>query len=237
MTDQEQLKEFASSFNIPLTSNEINLLLKHLDLVIEKNEVINLTRISSKKDGLILHLLDSIILYRYFPSKEGKYLDMGTGAGFPGIDLAILSKRPSVFIDSVSKKINCVNSFISSLNLHNAIGVSSRLEDYAKLHKNEFVCITARALSSLPVLIEYATPFLITDGIFIVTKGNPLQEEITAGLKTAQICGLSLIKNDSIDLPLNYGHREIFVFKKLKPPSIKLPRKVGKASHDPIVSF
>ena len=234
MTEVNQLIAYARDYNIDITEEQASILIKHLDLVIKKNESINLTRILSREDALVLHLLDSIVLFKYFPDLDGKYMDMGTGAGFPGIALSYLSGRKSVLIDSVAKKIKCVNEFIDQLELQNATGCAVRLEEYASKHKNEFACITARALASLPVLIEYAAPFLCKGGYLVLTKGNPDEQELESGSKVAKICGMKLIQEDSFDLPNNLGHREILVYQKVANPSIKLPRQTGKAVHDPL---
>lgn len=234
MTEVDQLIAYAHDYNLDLTVEQASVLVKHLDLVINKNESINLTRILSREDALILHLLDSIVLLKYFPKLDGKYMDMGTGAGFPGIALAFLSGRESVLIDSVAKKIKCVNEFINELGLQSVTGCAVRLEEYALKHKNEFACITARALASLPVLIEYASPFLRKGGYLVLTKGNPDENELASGSSAAKICGLKLIHEDSFNLPNDLGHREILVYQKVANPSIKLPRQVGKAVHDPL---
>ena len=234
-SDLSKLLSYCSEFDLNITDEQAALCIRHLDLVIEKNKQVNLTRILDRNEALILHILDSLLLLKqlnYAP--EGQFLDMGTGAGFPGIPLAIATGRPAVLIDSVGKKINAVNEFCLELHLDHVTGVHSRLEDCAKTYKGSVSAVVARALASLPVLCEYASPYLAHGGMFIITKGNPSKDELESGIKAADICGMRLIDTDSFDLPLNLGHRETLVFEKYKPASLKLPRQIGLARKKPL---
>lgn len=235
---QDQAKRLLSylyDYGITISFEEALLCCKHLDLVVEKNKVMNLTRITNIDEALVLHLCDSLLLLPFVNQAPfGKLLDMGSGAGFPGIDLAITSKRPTVLIDSVGKKVNAVNEFIEQLPLSDAIAVHKRLEVVSSSDLHSFTCVTARALASLPVLIEYAEPYLKKNGLLVLTKGNPSDDELSSGFQAADICGLQLIDEPSFELPANLGHREFFVFKKIKRSSVKLPRQIGLARKNPL---
>ena len=155
---------------------------------------------------------------------------MGTGAGFPGIPLAIATGATGTLIDSVGKKINAVNAIIQKLQLDQATAVHTRIEEYAIQNKGCFDIVVARALASMPILIEYATPFLRERGRFIISKGN----ELVSAQQAASICGLKLARTDTFDLPFDLGHREIFLFERVSKPSISLPRQNGMARKNPL---
>ena len=234
-SDINKLLSYCSDFDLNISEEQAALCIKHLNLVIEKNKQVNLTRILNRDEALVLHILDSLLLLDQLEgAPKGRFLDMGTGAGFPGIPLAIASGRPAVLIDSVGKKINAVNDFCKELCLEDVVGVHTRLEDGAKTYRGSISAVVARALASLPVLCEYASPYLVKHGLFIVTKGNPSEDELESGIKAADICGLKLVQKSSFDLPLDLGHRETLVFEKYKPASLKLPRQNGLARKKPL---
>ncbi len=186
-------------------------------------------------DAAVLHILDSLVLLPYIDkAPEGALLDMGTGAGFPGIPLTIASGRKATYIDSVGKKVDAVNSFVSALRLKHAYAVHDRLEEYARSHKKQFAVVTARALAPLPVLVEYASPFLKDGGLFVITKGNPSDEELQSGIAAAKICGFTTLMTDDLDLPNGLGHREFIILKKSRHASVSLPRANGMAKKNPL---
>ena len=229
------LESFCSEFGISASRDDLTLCLDHLDLVIEKNKVMNLTRITDYDDALILHILDSLLFLPALESAiQGPLLDMGSGAGFPGIPLAIVSRRPTVLIDSVGKKVHALTSFIEHLELQDVCAVHDRLENFALAHRHEFAVVTARAVASLPILIEYAAPLLAMRGVLVVSKGNPSDEELHAGSAAAKICGMKYLNSISYDLPHDAGHRQILVYERVADPSIKLPRAIGMAKKTPL---
>lgn len=229
-----ELTEFVSGFGLTVEDDGLELCLQHLMYVIQVNEYINLTRITDIHEALVLHILDSLTLLPYIPSESVKVLDMGTGAGFPGIPLAACTELDITLLDSVGKKIKADNAIIRQLGLLNVHGEHDRLESFACSHRDEYDVVVARALASLPMLIEYATPFLSDDGVLLVSKGNPSEDELNAGKKAAEICGLKLEQCNSFDLPNALGHRQILLFRKIGVSSIKLPRAIGEAKRNPL---
>ena len=230
LTDQQademlsRLTSYCKEYSLSVTDVELRKCIQHLDLVLETNKTTNLTRILNVEDAVVLHILDSLVLLPYInKAPEGALLDMGTGAGFPGIPLTITAHRKATYIDSVGKKVDAVNSF-----------VHDRLEEYARSHKKQFSVVTARALAPLPILVEYAAPYLKDGGLFVITKGNPSDEELASGMSAAKICGFTLLLNDAIDLPEGLGHREFIVLKKSHPASVSLPRANGMAKKNPL---
>lgn len=231
----EQLAAYCKEYSLKVSLDELKACIDHLDLVLEANKTTNLTRILKIEDAAVLHILDSLVLLPYInQAPEGALLDMGTGAGFPGIPLTIVTHRKATYIDSVGKKVDAVNSFVRALGLKHARGVHDRLEGYARSHKKQFSVVTARALAPLPVLVEYAAPYLKDGGLFVITKGNPSDEELDSGMSAAKICGFSQLLTDSIDLPEGLGHREFIVLKKTHPASVSLPRANGMAKKNPL---
>ena len=241
LTDQQademlsRLTFYCKEYSLSVTATELWKCIQHLDLVLETNKKTNLTRILNVEDAAVLHILDSLVLLPYInKAPEGALLDMGTGAGFPGIPLTIASGRKATYIDSVGKKIDAVNSFVSALGLMHAYAVHDRLEEYARSHKKQFAVVTARALAPLPVLVEYASPFLKDGGLFVITKGNPSDEELQSGIAAAKICGFTTLMTDDLDLPNGLGHREFIILKKTRHASVSLPRANGMAKKNPL---
>lgn len=273
--DKERLRvnlaNALDTFGIFLALDQIDVLLEHLRLVLEKNEVLNLTSIRDPRDGVILHVLDSAILvpvllaslrrasesssngsfqgHLYTYTGEGvldlqnasqslaglSYVDMGTGAGFPGIPLGILTPMRGVLVDSVGKKVNACSEFINQLALDSSLrAVHARLEDFAVENKGQYDFVFARALAPLDVLVEYGSPLLHRGGHLVFSKGHTSDEEIANADYTASLCGVSCVSRETFELPSAYGHREVFIFEKISKAKIKLPRKNGEARRNPL---
>lgn len=229
-----QIQERAQAYDIEVSPHQAELLARHLDMVEETNKQFNLTRIVSDEDALVLHILDSLLLVRYMNQSPLPFLDFGTGAGFPGIPLGIMTGRTGILLDSVGKKVMAVEKFIEALGLDNLTAVKDRVENLAVERPRSFSFITARAVASLPVLVEYAAPLLSRNGVLCVSKGKPTDEEVERGEAAAKICGLAHVSTDTYRLPADYGTRTIICYQKVRKPSIKLPRQVGKAKHEPL---
>lgn len=208
----------------------------HLLLVNQVNQYMNLTRIQDIHEALVLHIVDSLVLARELPIDPEKFLDIGTGAGFPGIPLALYTGAEAVLLDSVGKKIDAVNAFITELGIEDVHGVHDRCESYAANHKGEFDLVVARAVGQMNLILEYGTPFLEDDGYLLVAKANPSDDECRLANKTAKICGLELVGTDSFELPRELGHRTVFLYQKVMPSKVKLPRAVGLAKKQPLAS-
>lgn len=232
---ESSLISYCSDMDVEIHRELAAACVQHLLMVAEENKKMNLTRITDLDEAVVLHLVDSLILSPLLDdAPSGSFLDMGTGAGFPGIPLVLASGREAVLLDSVGKKVAAVSGFCDALNLDRVDCVHARLEDYAAQRKHSFAAVVARALAPMPTLIEYAAPFLIPHGCFIVTKGNPSPDEIASGEKAAAICGLKCIHHSEIDLPAQLGHRTLFVFERVSKPTRKLPRAVGQAKKNPL---
>ena len=228
------LIEMAQDVGVTIDEEQEKKLLNHLDLVIKKNEVMNLTRITNRSEGIILHVLDSLTFVPLVSKTSGKVLDIGTGAGFPGIPLAIATGRDVFCIDSVGKKTDAVSSFARDLGVDNCKAEHIRAEELARREGQSFGCVVARAVDKLSSLVEYASPLLCDGGRLVVSKGNLTDEEYEACEKASEICGMRILERTAFELPQKMGHRELIVVERSQKPSIALPRQNGKAHRVPL---
>lgn len=208
----------------------------YLHKILQANQSINLTSITSLHEAKILHIEDSLVgLQELEAAPQGLYGDLGSGGGFPGVPLAISSGRKTVLVDSVRKKMTIVSSIIEELGLCDKISVySGRIEDLARDYPEKFSVLTARALSKLSILMELASPLLMTGGILICYKANISDDEWKHALSTEQKLGLELSSDRCITLSDNETQRRLVCFKKINQPQIKLPRHVGYAQKKPL---
>jgi len=244
MTDSKAcdfLIEQLAAYGIEISDEQASLIVRHIHLVIEKNKVTNLTRITSLEDALVLHDIDSLLLVRpikeLLSSKESvaSFVDIGTGAGFPGVPLGIVTGHDGVLIDSVQKKTDAVNEFIRDLCLEGTLAARHvRAEELGLEEPRNFDYAVARAVARLDVLMEYATPLLRDKGFFIATKAILSDEETSACDIAAELCGLESVSRETLELPQEAGHREILVYKKTDESKIKLPRRSGMATKRPL---
>ena len=217
-----------------LDQNKRQLIQEHLELVIKANETSNLTRITSVEEAQLLHIEDSLSGFQEMQEAPvGLYGDMGSGAGYPGIPLAIATGRKTLLIDSRKKKMDIMASIIEQLGLENQVNVyAGRAELLARNHAGEFSVLTARALSKLSVLMELASPLLAKDGLLICYKSHIEQEEMDNALRVQKLVGMKL--NSDRSFMLDDYERRIVTFRKSGKPSIRLPRLEGQAQNNPL---
>ena len=210
-----------------------DLLQRHLELVIEANKTTNITRSSSWEDGMLLHVEDSLIgLPELSAAPEGWYADIGSGAGYPGIPLAIETGRRTLLVDSVGKKTAILDGFIEELGLNNVSTYTGRIEDLARDYPYAFTAITARALAQLSILMELAAPLLQKGGRLICYKAHVEQQELDHALGLQDKLGMELISDRIV--ALEDHQRRIICFEKTAKERIKLPRKTGLAQKRPL---
>lgn len=233
----EKIREHLAGYEIACSERQSLLLARHLLLVIEKNKVLNLTRITDVSEAVDLHVVDSLLPLAcdgVTLDEESAFLDMGTGAGFPGIPWGIMTGAHGTLVDAVGKKVTAVNEFINELGLSNLHAEHARVEDLAKKLRGTQDVVVARAVAQCNVLIEYAAPFLKRDGLLVVAKAHPEELELDEAERAACICGLRVVSRETFELPCDLGHREILLYQRTGQPSIKLPRKPGTAKRDPL---
>lgn len=230
----EQLIDEAATYGITLSSTQAQLMLCHLDLVLEKNKELNLTRITDPIDAVRLHDVDSALFSLYISPTEN-FIDIGTGAGFPGIPLAITTGAQGILLDSLHKRVVAVEGFVKKLGLDSQLEVvADRAESFAIERPKSANVVVARAVAQIGILLEYATPLLTDNGRVVISKGVPSEEELSLGDKVAEICGLQSVSRETYDLPEGAGQRTILVYKKCAEPTMKLPRKPGMAIKRPL---
>lgn len=206
---------------------------EYLDSVIDKNKELNLTRIDDKEKGIILHIEDSLSCLPEFSDSDGMFLDIGTGGGFPGVPLAIAAGRKAVLIDSVAKKAHAVEEMIENNGLSEQITVKAcRSEELAAEDNVKFDTIVARAVASLPVIMELATPLLADNGKIVAMCGKTDIDYVEIN-RVADILGLEMISDRNFLLNNEYNRR-IVCFKRINKPKIKLPRRNGMALKRPL---
>ncbi len=216
--------------------NQQQLIEIYLKEILEINKSINLTSITDFRKAKVLHIEDSLsVLEELNNSPEGLYGDLGTGGGFPGVPLAITTNRETLLIDSVGKKLKAIEQAIQNTGIEGNISTKAiRIEDLAKEMPKQFSALTARALSSLPSLIELASPLLKTYGKLICLKAHVDENELSQALSIENKVGMKLVSQRNFFLSDQETYREVLVFEKISEPSIKLPRKVGMAQKKPL---
>lgn len=210
-----------------------DLLKRHLELVIEANKTTNITRISTWDEGMLLHVEDSLVgLPEVEEAPEGRLADIGSGAGYPGIPLAIESGRATLLADSVGKKTAILVSMVEELGLDNVEVYTGRIEDLAREKAGVFAVVTARALAQLSVLMELASPLLQDGGRLVCYKANVSDEELQHALSLQERLGMSLVSDRAVEL--GDACRRIISFEKSGRSQINLPRKTGMAQKRPL---
>jgi 16S rRNA (guanine527-N7)-methyltransferase len=235
---QNYLIEHLSVYGITISESTAQQLLHFLTLVLEKNRVINLTRIADFSEGIDKHLIDSLLplipLSRIPLSAHPRFLDIGTGAGFPGFPRGIVTRWNGLLIDSTVKKIRAVQEFLVQLNLSNIQAYSIRAEELARQQARSFDLVCARAVADTSVLLEYASPLLKNNGWLCVMKGLPSEEEQIHAKCTAQVCGFHAVSRETVQLPSEHGTRTLFLFQKSHKSAYELPRQNGMAKKKPL---
>lgn len=236
-TSEERAAVDAALLRLKLDFNEdiTDKLITNLKLVIEKNKVLNLTRIDSFEDAVVLHLEDSLSIYPEFMHSSGEFCDIGTGGGFPGLPLAIASGRKGILLDSVKKKALAVQEFVEELSLTGQVqALGMRSEELCAERFGEFDTVVARAVDKLSVVEEYASPLLASGGHLIAMRGTEsLGDEKAAQIASEQL-GLQMIEKRAFSLGPDEVARSVYVFEKNGSPSIKLPRRPGMAHKKPL---
>ncbi|RCX16142.1 16S rRNA m(7)G-527 methyltransferase [Anaerobacterium chartisolvens] len=237
MTLEEILINGAKEYGISLNCIQVQKFFKYKDVLIEWNKKINLTAIEEDKDVIIKHYIDSLSIISHLENISLNLIDIGTGAGFPGIPLKIAcSSLNIVLLDSLEKRVKFLNQAVNDLELKGITAVHGRAEDFGlkKEYREKFDVAVARAVASLPVLLEYCMPFIKTGGRFIAMKGSSI-EELGASEKALRVLGGEIEKIESITLPFSDIKRNIVLIKKLRQTPTTYPRKAGKPSKEPLI--
>ena len=221
-------------------AEKTDALLSYLSEILKINEKINLTSITDFQKACLLHLEDSLVALPEVTSAiEGSYCDMGCGGGFPGVVLGVASERETWLVDSREKKVKAVKSCIEgsrASKFSKFICRGERIEDFSIAHTSQFAVVSARALSSLPSLLELASPLLKVGGTFVALKSQIDSGEEEQGLNVAPKLGFELETKRLLALSDGETNRSIYSFVKTKNSNIKLPRRVGLAQKKPLTN-
>lgn len=230
------LIDLLKQIDVEINEEQINYFFEYMNLLLEWNEKINLTAITDKKEIILKHFVDSLTIYKLLGEKK-KIVDIGTGAGFPGIPLAIMNSQNQItLVDSLNKRINFLNEVKEKINLKNIIAIHSRAEELGqnKLYRENFDIAVSRAVANLSVLVEYLLPTVKIGGSVICMKGNQVEEEIEQAKFAINELG-GIIK-DKIEfcLPKTDMKRNIIIIEKVKNTPKRYPRKAGIPAKNPL---
>lgn len=233
---KEEMNKNLQSIDIKLTEGQIKAFYNYMDLLIEKNKVMNLTGITEPKEIILKHFIDSLTISKYI-EKNKKVIDVGTGAGFPGIPLKISKDSLQlILLDSLNKRINFLNEVIEQNKLTNIKAIHGRAEDMArnKEYREAFDIAISRAVAPLNILLEYMMPFVKTNGFCICMKGNNCEEEIEKSKNAIKILGGEIEKIEKFKLANSDNNRTIIIIKKNKQISNQFPRNAGIPTKKPL---
>ena len=235
----EELKKFAAEIKIELDMEQLEKFEIFYRMVVEWNEKINLTAITEPREFILKHLIDSLTIFdekNFFDVK--KIIDVGTGAGFPGIPIKIFQPNLEIFLlDSLKKRVEFLKKVVAELNLKNVECLHGRAENFAreKIFREQFDLATSRAVARLNILAEYCLPFVKIGGEFLAMKGKNFHEEISEAKNAVKILGSGEINFSEKKLPTLPDIRAIISAEKIKSTPKKFPRSAGTPTKKPLI--
>ena len=246
----ERLKNNLKELGIILSDDQLNMFQTYYEMLIETNKVMNLTAITDIDEVITKHFVDSVSLVNVYPKlldyqdidhKQQsllRILDLGTGAGFPGIPLKIVFPQIEIILmDSLNKRVKFLQSVIDELSLTDISAVHGRAEEMGrqKDYREQFDLCVSRAVANLSALSEYCLPFVKVGGYFISYKSADIEEELNAAENAIKILGGNLTEVKKLILPGSDIERSFVITGKIKNTSKTYPRKAGTASKNPLL--
>lgn len=234
------MREELSEFSIELSELQLHQFYQYFELLVEWNKVMNLTTITEMEDVVTKHFVDSLSLVKVLPdlkSEQVQILDMGTGAGFPGIPLKIVFPELEItLLDSLNKRINFLNEVIKQLGLKKIKAVHGRAEDYGRdrEYREKYDYCVSRAVANLSTLSEYCMPYVKIGGAFIPYKSGKIEEELNQAKGAVKLLGGKIEEVITFMLPKTDVERSFIVVRKKEGTSKKYPRKAGLPGKEPL---
>ncbi|MGG2468739.1 16S rRNA (guanine(527)-N(7))-methyltransferase RsmG [Paraclostridium bifermentans] len=238
MTNADILKKGIEDLGLKCSDETIDKFSKYREILVEWNQKMNLTGIEEEKEVYIKHFLDSVAAVKKGYIKDGmSIIDVGTGAGFPGLPLRICLENSKVtLLDSLNKRINFLSEVCTNINIDDIELIHGRAEDFGKdeKYREQYDIATARAVAGLPILMEFCVPFIKVGGYFVCLKGPNADTELEESTKAMEVLGLEFVEKIDVELPEIELKHNIVVFKKVNSTPAKYPRKAGKPVKTPI---
>lgn len=233
-----QFRKDIEALGIDLTEKQIQQFISYYEKLVEWNEMMNLTAITEYDEVMKKHFIDSMTLIKAFDvNQSASVIDVGTGAGFPGLVLKIAFPNLKItLLDSLNKRIQFLNEVIGNLGLDGVETIHGRAEDFAKpgkLREKYDLCVS-RAVANLSTLSEYCLPFVKEKGLFISYKSEKVQDEMVKADKAISILGGKIERQVEFTLPDSDIYRNLFIIRKVKKTPAKYPRKAGLPSKEPL---
>ena len=232
---EKELVQKSEKISEKISVNQAENFYKYMLLLLEWNQKMNLTAITDEKEIIYKHFIDSISINKYI-KEANNIMDVGTGAGFPGITLKLLNKDINfVLVDSLNKRINFLEEVKKQLKIEKLELIHSRVEDLAKnkIYREKIDVVVSRAVANLSILLEYMLPFVKKDGICICMKGPNVEEEIEKANNALETLGGKIEIIEHIKL-LGELERNILIIRKVKETPTKYPRKAGIPAKQPL---
>ena len=233
---KREFEKYLAKMNISLLKEQYGQFYAYMELLIEWNEKMNLTAITDPKEIILKHFVDSLTIAKYV-QEDKSIIDMGTGAGFPGIPIKIYRKDVKVVLaDSLNKRIKFLDEVIDKLKLENVETIHCRAEELGKnkQYREKFDYATSRAVANLSTLSEYLMPFVKLNGKCIFMKTIEVEEELEKAKKAIKTLGGKIEKVDKFEIPESDLGRSIIIVKKEKITPSKFPRKPGTPAKEPL---
>ena len=238
MYQTDNFLKYLKEWNIELSDEQIQQFIQYYELLVEKNKVMNLTGITEWEEVVQKHFVDSLALAKAVDlSQRSRILDMGTGAGFPGIPLKIVfPDLEIVLLDSLNKRIKFLQEVIDNLGLTGIEAYHGRAEEFARKEefREQFDYVVSRAVANLSTLSEYCIPYVKLHGQFIPYKSGEISAELEKSRKAIQILGGNLLEVKEFSLPDSDIGRSLVVIEKIESTRKKYPRNGGKPSKEPL---
>ncbi|MCX4374993.1 MAG: 16S rRNA (guanine(527)-N(7))-methyltransferase RsmG [Lachnospiraceae bacterium] len=234
---QKYLKESAEKLSICLTEEQLEKFYNFYELLIETNKSLNLTAITEMHEVVLKHFIDSIAIIKYIDFSGKRIIDVGTGAGFPGIPLAILFPDAKfLLMDSLQKRITFIENVLEKCLIKNVDTVHARAEDIGQNaeYREKYDYCLSRAVAPLPTLLELCTPFVRVGGSFLSYKSELLEEELKKSKRALEVLHCKIEEQYHYSIPDSDFYRVLAVFKKEAKLQKKYPRQAGKPKREPL---